>query len=188
MNKFSERAVSHEEIVEATYGVLRFLKYTYSKFVDTETSDEKEVSTLYGRWILKDEDQFPTHLDNDIKFKGKSLKDLRIVVFPFKVENKISDDALEMILLKIYFKGGFQGACYYSNNTSDVSLSFIEASGNEHLVGHESKFPYLTADEQIVQERLCHDLQERLSWPRQRVFPSMQMRSVETSDIQCRGK
>ncbi len=169
MNKFSERSASEEEIVEAIYELVRFLKYIHPRQMLNGCDSKREEWNRKGFERMKSIGRFPSLPDRDTRFKGNALKDLRVVVFPFKVDNKLSEGDLEMLLLKIYSSEDFQGACYYNKNTSDIGLSFVGASGNANLVGQEAMAPYLTVDERLVQGELYRDLQKRIRPSRRHV-------------------
>ncbi len=184
MNTFSVWTVSDEDIKETVYGVVRFLKYIYPRRIaNALVRNPKEHWTPNGFLFMNSDVDFPARPNREIKFEGHSLKTLRAILFAFRVKNRLSDDVLDMILLKVYFKEQFQGAFYYNYNTSSVSFSFIEASGSSCLVGQESITPYLNADEQLVQKKLLRKIWKKTFSPPRVIPPISHDQNILTNDI-----
>lgn len=161
MNTFSERRASEGQVLESLYGALRFLKYIYPRCSRMAPGAPVEWWSRKGFQRMNGVDgvvRFPERPDSEPAFRGHPFRKLDVVVFPFEVANRTSDNTLDMILLKFHYGAAFVGAVYYNCNTSDADFSFLEASGCRELVGQESDAPYLSHEEEKTQKGLCTEM------------------------------
>ena len=80
------------------------------------------------------------------------MSDMNVRVLPFKVTNPKSKSALYCILVAFLHKGSFCLAVYINVNEGRASLDFHDVvMGGYAFIAHESRYPYLTSSECVIQ-------------------------------------